>query len=165
MSELSENDAKWCSAYARNAVRSAFTTPPLEPQTEPERALWHMYRNARLARLVHVDIVEAYKRVFGSEPSDAVIKAVDVETRGYYTNPYPGDNILHRATVAPLRARLDVFDDTILRAVADGSTDALPDGFPTGSEVARQAAELLVERTARQATNTAAQETSGARCR
>jgi hypothetical protein len=101
MTTISEADIAWCRSYIRKGAEASFLTPPVEPETEPERAAWHLERNARLVSATGQAAIDAYHETFGAEPSDAVLALVANEARPYFTNPYPGDTILGRASRPP----------------------------------------------------------------
>jgi hypothetical protein len=103
MTTISEAEIAWRRAYIRKGVEGAFLAPPLEPQTEPERAMWHLERNARLVSATGQAAIGALHETFGADPSDAVLALVANEARPYFTNPYPGDTILGRASRPPAK--------------------------------------------------------------
>lgn len=100
MGAMTEQDVAWCRSYVRKAVKMAFTAPPEEPHFEPARATWHVERNARLLEALGA-AGEAYEKDCGVEPNSDVLAMVRMEARPYFTNPYPGDNILSRASRTP----------------------------------------------------------------
>lgn len=87
--------ASWAIAYLRRQAALIQSSLPQEPQTEPERAFWHLQWNS-LVDTIPFDAGAAYAAEHGREAPAELLPLLLRMSPAFHTNPYPGEMVLDR---------------------------------------------------------------------